>query len=201
MNQPRHIAPLLLLLILVTCLSGQSGLRTIDTENSVIEWIGTKVSGRHSGVLKLLEGYVELDRGAIQRGRFIFDMHSIENQDISNGERRHRLETHLKAPDFFDVKKYPTAVFQVITATPSRQGLPGEQVYQVSGDLTIKGITHVIDFDAIVTIEGEQARAKGEIVIDRTKYGIKYRSGKIYEGLGDRVIHDEFRVIFNLTTK
>jgi polyisoprenoid-binding protein YceI len=173
----------------------------IDSENSVIEWVATKVTGSHSGVLKLREGYVELDEGAIRNGRFVFDMNSIENQDISNEERKLRLERHLKSTDFFDVKRYPTASFQIISATPPRQGLPGEQVFQLSGDLTIRGITHVVDFGATVIMEGGKARARGEILVDRTKYGIKYRSGKIYEGLGDRIIHDEFRIIFNLATK
>ena len=189
------------LLILSVNLQAQSGLRAIDTENSVVEWIGTKVTGSHSGSLKLIEGFVELNEGAILGGRFIFDMLSIENQDIRSGEWKQKLEAHLKSSDFFDVKNHPTAVFQIISATPSRQALPGEQVYQVSGDLTIKGITHIIDFDAIVSLQGDRANAKGEIVVDRTKYDIKYRSGKIYEDLGDRMIHDEFRIIFNLTTK
>ena len=199
--RPTHILIVLVFLLTTGGLTAQSGLKEIDSENSVIEWVGTKVTGRHTGILKLQEGYVELDAGNIRGGRFIFDMNSIENRDIDNGERKLRLETHLKSSDFFDVKKHPTAIFQIISATLSRQGLPGEQVFQVSGDLTIRGVTHVIDFDAIVTLEGDQAKAKGEIVIDRTKYGMKYRSGKVYPGLGDRVIHDEFRIIFNLTAK
>ena len=189
------------LILLAVGVSAQNGHKTLDTENSVIEWIGTKVTGSHRGTMKLQEGYVEIEDGIIRGGRFIFDMTSIEDTDISDGNRKLRLEEHLRSADFFDVQNHPTAVFQIISATPSRLELPGEQVFQVSGDLTIKGITHVMDFDAIVALEDDRATAKGDITVDRTRYDIKYRSGKIYEGLGDRMIHDDFRIIFNLTTK
>jgi hypothetical protein len=34
--------------------------------------------------------------------------------------------------------------------------------------------------------------------VDRTKYGIEYNSGSIFDGLGDRVIYDNFELAVNL---
>ncbi|MCF7807032.1 MAG: YceI family protein [Candidatus Marinimicrobia bacterium] len=201
MKRTKNIMSALLLLLISVGLNGQSQVLRVDTENSIIEWMGSKVTGRHTGVIDLQEGLVEFENDRITGGRFTFDMRSIENTDMPPGERRQKLETHLKAADFFDVAKYPTAVFRVISATPSRLGLPGETIYQISGDLTIKGITHVVNFEAIVNLTDKMATAKGDIVVDRTRYNMKYRSGSVFDGLGDRMIHDDFKVSFNLTTK
>jgi len=201
MRPMQKITPFFLCLLAGVNLSAQAQLKTIDTESSIIEWMGSKVTGRHMGVLDLQEGYVNVDDDQITGGRFIFDMTSIENTDMAAGEWKQKLERHLKSADFFHVTIYPTAEFQMMSATPSRLELPGETVYQITGDLTIKGITHVVDFEAIVNLSEGQTSARGEIVIDRTRYNMKYRSGKVYDGLGDRMIHDDFKVIFNLTTK
>lgn len=200
MKRLKHIL-LPIALLLTAGLHGQPQMKIIDAESSVIEWMGSKVSGRHVGILDLQEGYVEVDEDQVTGGRFIFDMRSIENTDMAAGTWKQKLETHLKGADFFDVAKYPTATFQVITATPSRLELPGETVYLISGDLTIKGITHVVNFEAIVDISDSETTARGDIIVDRTRYNMKYRSGKIYDGLGDKMIHDDFKVTFNLTTK
>ncbi|MFN7015175.1 MAG: YceI family protein, partial [Bacteroidia bacterium] len=66
------------------------------------------------------------------------------------------------------------------------------------GDLTIKGITHEIEFPAIVEIRGINLVANGEAKIDRTKYDIKYGSANFFEGLGNKAIDNEFLVKFKL---
>ena len=43
--------------------------------------------------------------------------------------------------------------------------------------------------------------ATGKVVVDRTLYGIKYRSGKYFPEIGNRLIYDNFTIEFNLTTK
>ena len=179
----------------------QNEIKTVDTENSVIQWSASQVTATHTGTIKLLEGTVKLVDGNIQAGRFVFDMQSIENTDITSGDRKKQLEDHLRSEDFFDVAQHPFAVLEIMSADVSSQALPGETVYQVTGDLTIKGVTRLITFDTIVDLSSELATAKGEIIIDRTKYNIHYRSGKIFADLGDLMIYDDFVVSFNITTK
>jgi hypothetical protein len=39
------------------------------------------------------------------------------------------------------------------------------------------------------------------IAIDRTKYDVRYNSGKYFPNLGDKIINDEFLVNVDLTAK
>lgn len=72
---------------------------------------------------------------------------------------------------------------------------------QVEGDLTIKGITNPVVFDIKATINDDTFTATGKIVIDRTKYGIKFRSGNFFQNLGDTLIYNDFELNVLLTAK
>jgi polyisoprenoid-binding protein YceI len=48
-------------------------------------------------------------------------------------------DTHLKSGDFLDVAKYPTIKFQSKKIEPD-----GPEGYKVTGDLTIRGVTHEV---------------------------------------------------------
>ena len=43
--------------------------------------------------------------------------------------------------------------------------------------------------------------ASGKIIIDRTKYDMKFRSGNFFTNLGDTLIYNEFELDVNLTAK
>lgn len=59
--------------------------------------------------------------------------------------REPKRDTHLKSPDFFDAKKFPTMTFK---STAVERGANG---YRVTGDLTLHGVTKsvVLDVDPI----------------------------------------------------
>src|SRR5690348_7017706 len=61
--------------------------------------------------------------------------------DTGNAER----DAHLRSPDFFDAERYPELRFE---STRIRHVDGGR--YRVAGNLTIKGITHEVEFDATV---------------------------------------------------
>jgi len=67
-------------------------------------------------------------------------------------------------------------------------------VYTVTADLTLKGITKPVTFD--ITVNGNKATSA--LKIDRTKYGIEYGSGSIFDSLGDKAINDEFELAVEL---
>jgi polyisoprenoid-binding protein YceI len=104
-----------------------------------------------------------------------------------------RLETHLKSDDFFSVQKFPTSTF-VISKIDSKGG----DQYVVKGNLTIKGITNEVEFPATIQIAKGQVSAQAKIVVDRTKFDIRYRSGNFFENLGDKVIDDNFEMTVDL---
>lgn len=52
-------------------------------------------------------------------------------------------DTHLKSPDFFDAAKFPKMTFKSTSVK-----VTGDKTYKVTGNLTIKGITKPVVFDA-----------------------------------------------------
>lgn len=158
----------------------------VDTKQSIIQWIGRKVTGEHTGKINIKEGKLDIENGQLTGGSFAIDMNSIVNEDLT-GEYKGKLEGHLKSDDFFGVATYPTANF-VITQVEAGQG----KQYTLTGDLTIKGITHEISFPATVSTSGNQVTADAKIVVDRAKYNVRYGSDSFFDNLGDKVIYDEF---------
>jgi polyisoprenoid-binding protein YceI len=166
----------------------------VDTEASKVHWTGKKVTGEHTGHLKIQEGVVHVDGNKVIEASLSMDMNSIECTDLS-GEWKDKLIGHLKSDDFFSVEKYPNAMFKIKSVKNSGS----EQV--VVGDLTIKGITNEVTFPANVAVEGETLTASGTASIDRTLYDIKFRSAKFFSDLGDTMISDKFEIKFELKAK
>jgi len=68
----------------------------------------------------------------------------------------------------------------------------GGNSQQVTGDLTIRGITHEISFPAQITMDDQMIHAKTEeIVLDRTLWEVNYKSKSVFAELKDSFIKDE----------
>ena len=165
----------------------------LKTDKSKVEWTGKKVTGKHNGTVLLKSGLLTMKGANIIGGEFVMDMSSITNEDITNEKYRGDLVKHLKSPDFFSVVKFPEAKFVV---TESEIGKDGKLM--VKGELTIKGITNPLEFGVDTHKHGESYHMSGIMVIDRTKYDIKYGSGSFFDNLGDRTISDNFELKFDL---
>ena len=72
---------------------------------------------------------------------------------------------------------------------------------RVPCNLTIKGITYPQRFDATLYVHGKELTAKGKMVIDRTKYDMKFRSGNFFKNLGDTLIYNDFELNVSITAK
>ena len=169
----------------------------VNTSNSIVKWKGFKMTSSHEGDIKLNSGKLILEHGKLVGGEFDIDMTTIVNTDIDDEESRHNLEGHLKSKDFFNVDEYKTASLIITTVK-----LIEESNYELQADLTIKGITHEIKFNADVKIKETSFLAIAKIKIDRTKWDIKYNSGSFFEGLGDYLILDEIEFdVFLLSEK
>ena len=177
------------LLFVPGMMSAQST-KTVDVEQSSVTWTGKKVTGSHTGSIKLTEGNLEFASGRLSGGSFTIDMTSITNSDL-DGDMKGKLEGHLKSDDFFGVENHPTATLKITKVGP------GDGGYKVWGDLTIKGKTASVGFNA--SVNGSSAQAN--ITVDRTIYDVRYGSGKFFEDLGDRMIYDDFDLVVNLVLK
>ena len=62
-----------------------------------------------------------------------------------------------------------------------------DNIYKITADLTIKGITNKIVFAANVTVKRNNFLATANIIIDRTKWDVVYKSGNIFKDLGDKI--------------
>jgi len=169
---------------------------TVDTKNSSIKWVGEKVTGQHSGTINLSSGSLSFNGNNLTGGSFVANMNSIVATDVQ-GETAQKLEGHLKADDFFGTAKYPTSTFKITKVAPA-----GASQVNITGNLTIKGITKALTFPATVKRQNNAvvAVAKG-VKVDRTKYDIRYNSKSFFESIGDKAIYDDFILDFNLVAK
>ncbi|MBL7890424.1 MAG: YceI family protein, partial [Bacteroidia bacterium] len=73
--------------------------------------------------------------------------------------------------------------------------------YDVTGKLTIKGITNEITFPAVITMNEKAVVTVAKITVNRTKFDIKYGSASFFEGIGDKAIYDDFELAVNVVAK
>lgn len=187
------ILPLLAILSMAATLTETYN---VDLTSSNIVWKGYKVTGEHTGTVKLKSGNLQYADGKLIGGSFDIDMNTITCTDLE-GEWAGKLVGHLKSDDFFGVSKYPTAKFVVSRAIP--QDTKGN--YKVIGNLTIKETTKEIKFPVSVTESNGTTTAVAKVTIDRSEYNVRYGSGSFFDGLGDKTIYDEFDLNITLVAK
>lgn len=178
------------LVVALTTLTATAQDKKINTSKSNISWVGKKVTGQHSGTINLKDGVLNFKSGKLTGGNFTVDMNSIEVTDLKAGEGKEKLEGHLKAADFFGTDKYGTSKLVFKSVKPAKTA----NVYTVTADLTIKNITKPVTFDLTVNKNSATSTFK----VDRTKYDITYKSGSVFDGLGDAAIYDDFDLTVNL---
>ena len=191
---------ILLLCLVFSSLSAQNDKKAtvmIDTESSSLKWVGEKITGsQHYGSLTFEKGeliFCEQDNKEIPvlcSGYFIVDMNSLNVEDLT-GSNKQRLEGHLKSDDFFSVKKHKKSKLTILSSKRTKTG------YLVDGSLTIKEITHPIQFDLVSQAGGFVSN----LVFDRSKYNVQYGSGSFFENLGDKLILDDIALTVNLYVK
>ena len=164
---------------------------TADTTKTSLLWLGEKVTGQHTGTIKLQSGWLNWQDNKIVSGEFNIDMGSLKES-----ENNKMLIGHLKSDDFFGVAKYPVAKLILTGSTPFDKGTG-----VVSGTLTIKDITNPVEFKASIQKKDDGTWFFANLTIDRTKYNIRYGSGSFFDNLGDKTIYDEFKVKVNLLVK
>jgi len=144
----------------------------VDTLNSKIYWKCDK----HNGLLKLRDGGFVLKNDSIVAGKFILDMRTIKDLDMDPkqyGTAVLILENTLKN-EFFEVKKYPFAVFDLQEIKHLQAGQ-----YELTGDFTLHGNTVCVTFKATIDFSGDTISLKSEkFDLDRTDWGIYRMSPK-----------------------
>lgn len=168
----------------------EDGRYAVNVEASSLAWKANKVLAGHTGLVAIKSGELMISGGQLSASEIVMDMPTITSDEGIDS-----LVKHLKSADFFNVEEYPEARLVINSSTVGDN--PGE--YIVNGDLTIKGITNPVDFRARANSEGGLLSARAEIIIDRTNWDIRYRSGQFFQDLGDNLISDEVSFVINLS--
>jgi len=174
-----------------------SGTYTVEP-SSVVEWVGKKPTGQHTGTIGLQSGSLTIDNGKVT-GDFTIDMNSITVTDITEADGKLDLEAHLKgtgkedgADHFFNVKTYPTGTFKLTSFDGAN----------VTGDLTLKGKTKTISFPATLTITDNEVTLESKpFEINRVDFGVNYASKSVFGDLKDKFINDEIELVVKVKAK
>ena len=155
----------------------------VTGENTQIGFVGSKVTGTHSGGFKTLSGEVALaSKLSETKASITIDMKSTFSDDP-------KLTGHLMSPDFFDVEKFPTSTFTInkITDANSEAG-----THNITGELMFHGVKKPVSFPAMVTDTAASLEVNTEFSINRKDFGIEY------PGMKDDLIRDEVVIRLNL---
>jgi polyisoprenoid-binding protein YceI len=114
--------------------------------------------------------------------------------DISQKDRT-ELENKMRQ-EVFETPTYPEITFESSKISPSQLG---ENTYSVNitGNLTLHGVSRDETIYAQVTLAGDTLRAYGEFSLRQTDYGIKLVS----VAGGTLKVKDEVKVTFDLTAR
>ena len=177
-----------------------SGKFNINENQSIVNWIGSKPTGKHNGEIKIKSGEMIFKNGKLVSGKFIVDMRSLNVKDLE-GDEKNELENHLKGTvegkedHFFNVKAFPKSQFVIKSVKKN------DELYKIYGELTIKGISNAVDFDAQITVGDNKQAVKlisEKFKIDRTNWGIEFMSKSVFDDLKDKFINDDIQLQVSL---
>ncbi|MEZ5040278.1 MAG: YceI family protein [Saprospiraceae bacterium] len=179
---------LMLSLCLLLAYTSQAQNHSLHLLKSEVQWTGKAAFNAYalSGTIQLKSGTFKMEGENISAATMVMDMPTLSSE-------MDQLTHHLKSADFFEVNKYPEATFVLSEIIVLKVGA---QV--ATGLLTIKETVLPIGIPLDITREGEQWIIKGQTMIDRTAYGIKFNSPSYFEKLKDQAIADEFELRFEL---
>lgn len=180
----------------------QDGRYEIDLEESRLEWLGRNLLNKHWGTAALESGFLTFEGKSLAGGEFVVDLNQLLCTDLQDSELHDVLIAHLRSEDFFDVPNHPKVRFAITKAEPVGDAKPGGRNVAIGGDLTIRGKTNAIEFEAAagLTEDGKLA-AQAAFSIDRTRWGILYGSGKFFARLAGHLVNDEIEFQLKIVAK
>lgn len=174
--------------------------KLVRVEKSVINWWGYKVvkseATTHTGSVKLKMGKLYFAKNRDKEllgGEFLIDMRSLVNTDLK-GEENVELTEDLKSANFFEVRKFPMAKFEMKKVLPLKSDVYNTEII---GDITIKGIRKTISFPANVIKDDYSITIQSaKFPLNRQDFNVFYKSS-----LKDYLIKDQMDIQFMITTK
>jgi polyisoprenoid-binding protein YceI len=156
----------------------------ITSQNSKIEFVGSKVTGNHNGSFQDFSGQINYS-GNVETSHVNI---TIKTDSLTTDTAD--LTKHLKTADFFDVAKYPEATF---VSTSIKAGGENGASHTVTGNLTLHGATKSVSFPATIAVTPDVASVDANFSINRKDFGINYA------GAANNLIRDD--VVLKLTIR
>ena len=170
-----------------------TGTYTLDPAHTRIGFVA-----RHAMVTKVrgsfneFAGTAELDGANPENSRVQVTIEAA-SIDTRNAQR----DEHLRSNDFLAMQEYPKITF---ASTGVRQA--GETTFEVTGDLTIKGVTNEItipfEFEGAATdpFGNQRVGFEGSVTINRRDYGVTWNAA--LEG-GGVLVSDKVTLEFEIS--
>jgi polyisoprenoid-binding protein YceI len=174
----------------------------VDTTTSTVKFIGYGVGKNHPGTFKLASGHVHVANNQLTGGDFVIDIASMDIQQREEMFQK-KLKPHLLSGDFFDLEKFGTAKFEITDVQPYKPNQNDSSIVDganlnISGNLTLKGVTKNITFPARVDMDDNKLTGEANFDIDRTQWQMNYRNDKT---LGDKFISETVNIELDLEAK
>jgi len=120
---------------------------------------------------------------------------SLEVADDISQKDRAEIESRMQQ-DVLETSSYPVIVFESsqVTSSPLSENL---YAVEVTGNLTLHGVTRAERITAQVTLIGDTLRASGDFSIQQTNYGIKLVS----VAAGTLKVKDEVKIAFDFSAR
>lgn len=172
----------------------KDGKYIVDYKTSKVDWRGDNlVGGGHDGNVKVSSGNVVVAKGNVTSGKVKINMNDMTCTDLTDAATNSKLINHLKAEDFFNTAKYPDAAFEIsgCTAKADKNG----NTHVVKGKMTIKATTLEMEFPVKIEVRDGNMTVKGDIVVDRSKFDVKYPS------VGDYAVKNDLKLKLDIKAK
>lgn len=138
-------------------------------DKSKIDFVGKKTDGSHKGGFKEFKVEADANVDAPEKSKLKIE---IETKSLWSDDEK--LTDHLKNPDFFDVRKYPTIKFEMT----GMEGV-GTDAPTLIGKLTMLEKTYDLRVPCKATMSDSEIILEADFKLDRTKWGMNYGAGKI----------------------
>jgi polyisoprenoid-binding protein YceI len=162
----------------------QSGALVLSPENTKIEFVGTHVGDKpdpRTGGFEKFTGKLEVDVAAKTVKSVVIDIDTA-----SLWTQFPKLTDHLKSPDFFEVREYPTIRFESTGIDGD-----GEGQHQITGKLTLHGVTKEISVPATVQIGQQGPTLRSEFSINRSEFEMKWGPDRVEDKVALTVVVGE----------
>ena len=155
-----------------TTVNELAGTWTLDASHSRVGFVA-----RHAMITKVRGSFNDFEGQVVVPGELSDAAVSLTIQTASIDTRSEQRDGHLRSGDFLAIDEFPQITFTSTAVTPT-----GDDAFELTGDLTIKGVTKqvTVPFEfggaAIDPFDNVRAGFEGSVTINRKDFGITWNA-------------------------